>query len=109
MKRDATALPVIGQAQGDTADPATAALGLPGFVVLAAGEYGGELELLVETTESVTGWLRCGVVVTLHDRKARLVRDLPAGGRRWCWCGSSGSGAARNRDAPIGPGRSARR
>jgi transposase len=25
-------------------------LDLPGFVVLAAGEYGGELELLVETT-----------------------------------------------------------
>lgn len=30
------------------------ALGLPGFVVLAAGEYSGELELLVERTESTT-------------------------------------------------------
>ena len=57
------------------------ALGLPGFVVLAAGQYGGELDLLVETTESVSGCPRCGVVATLHDRKARLVRDLPAGGR----------------------------
>lgn len=31
------------------------ALGLPGFVVLAAGEYGGELELFIETTAAVTG------------------------------------------------------
>ncbi len=58
-----------------------AALGLPRFVVLAAAEYGGELELLVETTESGTGCPRCGVVATLHDRKPRWVRDLPSGGR----------------------------
>lgn len=32
-----------------------AMLGISGLVVLAAGEYGGELELLVETSESVTG------------------------------------------------------
>jgi transposase len=63
-------------------DLATAALGLPGFVVLAPAEYGGELELLMETTESVsTGCPRCGVVATLHDRKRRYVRDLPMGGR----------------------------
>lgn len=31
-----------------------AMLGISGLVVLAAGEYGGELELLVETSESVT-------------------------------------------------------
>ena len=36
-------------------DTATVSLGLPGFVVVAAAEYGGELELLVETTESVAG------------------------------------------------------
>jgi hypothetical protein len=46
-----TGLPAVGGTDGT----ATAVLGLPGFVVLAAGEYGGELELLVETTESVTG------------------------------------------------------
>jgi len=67
--------------EGGSVDTATVALGLPGFVVLAAAEYGGELELLVETTESVTGCPRCGVVATLHDRKPRWVRDLPAGGR----------------------------
>ena len=54
-------------AAGDTGDPARVSLGLPGFVVLAAGEYGGELELLVETTERVTGCPRCGTVATLHD------------------------------------------
>src|SRR5664280_853345 len=42
-------------AGGAAVDTATAALGLPGFVVLAAAEYGGELELLIETTESLTG------------------------------------------------------
>jgi hypothetical protein len=35
-------------------------LGLPGFVVLGAAEYGGELELLIETTETQTGCPGCG-------------------------------------------------
>lgn len=77
MRSDATGMPVLACDDG----PATAALGLPGFVVLAAGEYGGELELLVETTERVTGCPRCGTVATLHDRRPRWVRDLPCGGR----------------------------
>ena len=76
MRRNGTALP----AAASQADTAAVALGLPRFVVLAAGEYAGELELLVETTESVTGCPRCGVVATLHDRKPRWVRDLPL---RW--------------------------
>jgi transposase len=49
--------------------------------VLAVGEVGGEVELLIETTDSVTGCPVCGVVAVLHDRKPRLVRDLPLGGR----------------------------
>ena len=77
MNGHVTALPA-GPA---SVDAATRALGLPGFVVLAAAEYGGELELLIETAESVTGCPRCGVVATLHDRKPRWIRDLPAGGR----------------------------
>jgi len=77
VERHGTALPATGGAP----DTATAALGLPGFVVIAAAEYAGELELLIETTESVTGCPGCGVVATLHDRKPRWVRDLPAGGR----------------------------
>jgi len=43
VEEHGTALPA-GSAAVDTG---TAALGLPGFVVLAAGAYGGELELLV--------------------------------------------------------------
>ena len=66
--------------QDATAVPATM-LGLAGFVVLAAGEVGGELELLVETTETVTGCPGCGVVATAHARRDHLVRDVPAGSR----------------------------
>ena len=44
MKENGSAL-----LEGGSVDTATVALGLPGFVVLAAAEYGGELELLVET------------------------------------------------------------
>ncbi|WP_256478261.1 transposase family protein [Corynebacterium stercoris] len=56
-------------------------LGISGLVVLAAGEYGGELELLVETFESVTGCPRCGVVAVAHGRREHLVRDIPSAGR----------------------------
>jgi transposase len=55
--------------------------GLPGFVVLAAAEYGGELELLVESDEAVAGCPECGVVATCHGRRDHLVRDIPAAGR----------------------------
>jgi transposase len=77
VKRQGSALPASSEAAGT----ATLALGLPGFVVLTAAEYGGELELLIETTESVTGCPECGVVAVVHDRRPRWVRDLPAGGR----------------------------
>lgn len=68
-------------AGGECVDTATVLFGLPGLVVLAAAEYGGELEMLVETSESVTGCPRCGVVATLHDRRPRWVRDPPCGRR----------------------------
>jgi transposase len=77
VEEHGTGLPTVGGTDGT----ATVALGLPGFVVVATGEYAGELELLVETTESVTGCPRCGVIARLHDRKPRSVRDLPSGGR----------------------------
>ena len=73
--------PTVMPGRGQVIDIAAVSLGLPGFVVLAGADYGGELELLVETTEPVTGCGGCGVVATLHDRKPRWVRDLPAGGR----------------------------
>ena len=77
MSRDLTVMPECGT----VIDTAAVSLGLAGFVVLAAADYGGELELLIETTDGVTGCPDCGVVATLHDRKPRWVRDLPAGGR----------------------------
>ena len=57
---------------------------LPGFVVLAAGEYGGELELLVETTATEVDCSQCGTGAVVHDRREHLLRDVPvagAGGR----------------------------
>lgn len=56
-------------------------LGLDGFEVLAAGEVGGELELLVQTTDTLTGCPGCGVVATAHGRRDHLVRDIPSAGR----------------------------
>ena len=60
--------------------PVLALLGLDGFVLLAAGVVGGELELLVETTQTVTGCPVCGVVATAHARREHLVRDVPVAG-----------------------------
>ena len=62
-------------------DTAARMLGLPGFMVLAAGEYGGELELLVETISTVGGCEGCGVVAIPHGRREHVVRDVPSGGR----------------------------
>jgi transposase len=54
---------------------------LPGFVVLGAGEYGGELELLVETEPAVVHCGRCGGRAQVHDRREHLLRDVPMAGR----------------------------
>jgi transposase len=60
---------------------ATAMLGLPGFVLLAVSELGGELEQAVETTSGEDFCRGCGVAAVLHDRRPVRVRDLPVGGR----------------------------
>ena len=86
--------------------PIMTALGLDGFVLLAAAAVGGELELLVETDEAVTGCPTCGLVATAHGRREHLVRDVPLAGCRWRSCGPSGSGAAPTRSVQSGPGRS---
>jgi transposase len=65
----------------DAIDLPASMLGLPGFGVLGAAEYGGELELLVETTDTLTGCPTCGVVATAHGRRDHLVRDIPSAGR----------------------------
>lgn len=54
---------------------------LPGFVVLAAGEYGGELELLVETSAVDAHCGQCGGRAQVHDRREHLLRDVPVAGR----------------------------
>jgi transposase len=54
---------------------------LPGFVVLAAGEYGGELELLVETDATEVHCAQCGGPALVHDRREHLLRDVPIAGR----------------------------
>jgi len=60
---------------------ATRTLGLPGFVVLSAAEYGGELEQLIETVELEAFCRSCGVRAVAHGRRPTLVRDLACGGR----------------------------
>ena len=66
----------------DATSPTTQiVLDLPGFIVLAAGEYGGELELLVETTTTVVRCRRCGGRAQAHDRREHLLRDVPVAGR----------------------------
>jgi hypothetical protein len=58
--------------------------GVPGIRVLAAGEVGGELHLLVETTAETSGCRCCGVVATAHRRREHLLRDARSGTGRWC-------------------------
>ncbi len=88
-----------------TASVTAAFFGLDGFVVLAAAEVGGELELLVETTADLVGCRECGAVARAKDRRPTWVRDLPIGGRPVVICWNSGSGAARTRRARSRPGR----
>lgn len=64
-----------------TSQTVQAVLDLPGFVVLAAGEYGGELELLVETATTVVHCHQCGGRAQAHDRREHLLRDVPVSGR----------------------------
>lgn len=80
MSTDCRTLPADGLG-GVAGDLAGRLLGLPGFAVLAVADYGGEIEMMIETTESVVSCPRCGTVAVLHDRRPRLVRDLPSGGR----------------------------
>jgi hypothetical protein len=83
---------------------ATRLLGLDGFEVLAVQVAGGEWQLEVQTTATMVGCQGCGVRAELHGRRTVRVRDLPIGGRRWCWPGASASGAVARRPARWGPG-----
>lgn len=65
---------------GDVTASVTAVLfGLDGFVVLAAADAGGEVELLVETTAELVGCPECGAVA----RAKRPALDVDAGSAGW--------------------------
>lgn len=63
----------------DGCSTAAVMFGVPGIAVLAAAEVGGELQLLVETTDRVGGCRSCGVVAVAHQRRKHLLRDAPFG------------------------------
>ena len=67
--------------KGERSAAAAAMLGMPGFVVLAVSDFGGELEQAIETTADLVRCPDCGAVAELHDRRPSWIRDLPAGGR----------------------------
>jgi transposase len=56
-------------------------LDLDGFQLVSAVLQGGEWQLVVQTTATVTGCGSCGVPATSHGRRMVRVRDLPIGGR----------------------------
>jgi transposase len=56
-------------------------LGLPGFVLLAVSEYGGEFEQAVETAAVEVFCHGCGVQAKPHARRPCWVRDLSCAGR----------------------------
>jgi transposase len=53
--------------------------GLGGFRVLAAGQVGGELELLVETTATTVSCPTCARPAAPHGRREHLLRDVAHG------------------------------
>jgi hypothetical protein len=65
--------PVVHDATSGTAE---IVLDLPGFAVLAAAEYGGELEVLVETTATVADCPECGRRASGHGRREHLLFDV---------------------------------
>ncbi len=106
MEIEDRALPAASTAttdEHDTHQPGTAAgmLGLPGFRVLAVAELEGELQVQVETTEDLVGCPSCAAVAVCHDRRLRLVRDLPAGGRPVLLCWSKRVWRCRYRACPT--------
>ena len=57
---------------------------------------GLDLEVVVETTETLIGCPTWGVVATAHGRRDHLVRDIPSADRPSYRSGASGCGAERS-------------
>ena len=60
-------------------DPTVAIFGLPGFELISVHEVDGELEYLVQTSNTRVGCSGCGVRARPKDRREVVVRDLPHG------------------------------
>ncbi len=105
MRIEDRALPAVGAAAAREQDTGVAAaarmLGLPGFRGLTGAEFDGELQVQVETTADLVGCPSCSAVAVLHDRRLRLVRDLPAGGRPVLLCWSKRVWRYRHRACPT--------
>lgn len=80
-------------------------LGLDDFRVLTVVQVGGELEVLIETMEAVTGCQRCEVLAARPGVGSTWSATSSARGVRCCWCGSNGCGAAVSRPVRRGRGR----
>lgn len=59
----------------------TAMLGLSRFVLLGVSTAFGELEQVIQTTETSVWRHGCGVAAKPHGRRRTLVRDLASAGR----------------------------
>jgi len=92
---------VTAREQDASVAAAAGMLGLPGFRVLAVAECDGELQVQVETCKDLVGCPSCAAVAVLHDRRLRLVRDLPAGGRPVLLCWSKRVWRCRHRACPT--------
>jgi transposase len=78
----------VGSDGTSAPDVSTVKFGLAGFRVLAAGQVGGELELLVETTAARASCPTCARPAAPHARREHLLRDLAHDDRPvfvlWC-------------------------
>ena len=83
QEADLMKAPVTMNCSDDGCLTAAVMFGMKGVRILTAGEVGGELHLLLETTEQIEGCRSCGVVAGAHRRREHLLRDAPFGHGPW--------------------------
>ena len=78
-------------------------IGLPGVAFLGAEDStDGMARIHVETTASLVGCPRCGVLARVKDRSTVELVDLPLFGARPAWCGTSAGGCVPTADCAMG-------